>query len=114
MRERAQAEHLVQLQAVHSTVDRIPLPTGLADVVLLANVLHDIPAPTLAEAVRLLGPGGRLVNVDWAPRPTPHGPPASIRIAPAAASRMFGRLGLRTVERWTLGPWHYGLTLVRP
>ena len=114
VRERAAAERLPQLRAVQSSVDRIPLPARIADIVLLANVLHDIPAPTLAEAVRLLRPGGRLVNVDWKPSPTPHGPPASIRIAPAAASRLLGRHGLRTVERWTLGPWHYGLTLLGP
>ncbi len=114
LKERANAEHLGWLRAVQSTEERIPLPTGAADVVLLANVLHDIPASTLQEAIRLLRPGGRLVNVDWGPGPTPHGPPASVRISPAAARRLLGEHGLRTIEEWPFGPWHYGLTLIRP
>ena len=47
----------------------LPLSEGSADTVILHQVLHFIPAPeaALAEAARLLAPGGRLLIVDFAP-----------------------------------------------
>lgn len=47
----------------------LPLPTGLADTVILHQVLHYIPAPDVAvsEAARIVSPGGRLLIVDFAP-----------------------------------------------
>ena len=46
----------------------LPLATGSADLVLLHQVLHyaQQPAAALAEAARLLAPGGKLVIVDFA------------------------------------------------
>jgi ubiquinone/menaquinone biosynthesis C-methylase UbiE len=113
LRERRTRERLPQLQPVVSTVTAIPLPSGIADAVLLANVLHDLPAPTVAEAARLLRPRGRFVNVDWRRIRSPGGPPSSVRLAPAKAERVLARYGLRVVDRWRFGPWHYGLTLTR-
>jgi ArsR family transcriptional regulator len=48
---------------------RLPLPDGGFDVVVLQMVLHhaEDPAAALAEAARVLRPGGRLVAVDLAP-----------------------------------------------
>lgn len=47
----------------------LPLASGSADVVILHQVLHyaQQPAAAIAEAARLLGPGGRLLVVDFAP-----------------------------------------------
>ncbi|MFN3387648.1 MAG: ArsR/SmtB family transcription factor [Allosphingosinicella sp.] len=47
----------------------LPLPSGSADTVILHQVLHyaQQPAAAVAEAARLLGPGGRLLIVDFAP-----------------------------------------------
>jgi ubiquinone/menaquinone biosynthesis C-methylase UbiE len=47
----------------------LPLPAGSADTVILHQVLHfaQNPAAAVAEAARLLGPGGRLLIVDFAP-----------------------------------------------
>ena len=46
----------------------LPLDDGCADVVLLHQVLHyaHAPAAAIAEAARLLAPGGRLLIVDFA------------------------------------------------
>lgn len=45
----------------------LPVGSGLADLVILHQVLHflDNPAGAVAEAARLLGPGGRLLVVDF-------------------------------------------------
>ena len=47
----------------------LPLASGSADTVILHQVLHyaQQPAAAVEEAARLLGPGGRLLIVDFAP-----------------------------------------------
>jgi ubiquinone/menaquinone biosynthesis C-methylase UbiE len=47
----------------------LPLPSGSADTAILHQVLHyaQNPAAAVAEAARLLAPGGRLLIVDFAP-----------------------------------------------
>lgn len=47
----------------------LPLPAASADTVILHQVLHyaQQPAAAVAEAARLLAPGGRLLVVDFAP-----------------------------------------------
>jgi ubiquinone/menaquinone biosynthesis C-methylase UbiE len=47
----------------------LPLPANSADTVIIHQVLHyaQQPAAAVAEAARLLAPGGRLVIVDFAP-----------------------------------------------
>jgi ubiquinone/menaquinone biosynthesis C-methylase UbiE len=47
----------------------LPLASGSADTVIVHQVLHyaQNPAAAVAEAARLLGPGGRLLIVDFAP-----------------------------------------------
>ena len=111
LRERRDGASLPQLEPVRNTLTSIPRASNLADVVLLANVLHDIPDSTLAEAVRLLKPNGRFVNIDWKAQETPGGPPPRIRLSPEQAEERLAKQGLSTVERWEFGPWHYGLTL---
>ena len=47
----------------------LPLPSSAADTVIIHQVLHyaQNPAAAVAEAARLLAPGGRLLIVDFAP-----------------------------------------------
>ena len=47
----------------------LPLADGAADVAILHHVLHfaEDPAAAIAEAARVLGPGGRLLIADFAP-----------------------------------------------
>jgi ubiquinone/menaquinone biosynthesis C-methylase UbiE len=113
LRERRDRESLPQLRPLRNTLTSIPLPSEVADVVLLANVLHDIPVSTLSEAVRLVKPRGRFVNVDWKKEETPGGPPLTIRLTPDEAEQHLEKQGLIAVERWEFGPWHYGLVLKR-
>jgi ubiquinone/menaquinone biosynthesis C-methylase UbiE len=113
LRERRDRESLPQLLPLRNTLTSIPLPSAVADVVLLANVLHDIPESTLTEAVRLVKLRGRFVNVDWKKEETPGGPPLEIRLTPDEAEQLLEKHGLETVERWEFGPWHYALVLRR-
>ncbi|MBA3898320.1 MAG: metalloregulator ArsR/SmtB family transcription factor [Sphingomonadaceae bacterium] len=50
-------------------VAALPLPDAAADTVIMHQVLHFIPAPetAIAEAARLVAPGGRMLIADFAP-----------------------------------------------
>lgn len=60
---------LTHAQARHGDLYNVPLPEQCADAVLLHQVLHflDDPAAAVAEAARLVKPGGKLLVVDFAP-----------------------------------------------
>jgi ArsR family transcriptional regulator len=64
--ERAGLSHA---QVRHGDLNNVPLPDGAAEAVVLHQVLHflDDPGAAIAEAARLLAPGGRLLVVDFAP-----------------------------------------------
>jgi ArsR family transcriptional regulator len=51
------------------SLENLPLPDAALDVALLSLVLHFVidPAAVLAEAARVLRPGGRLLIVDMLP-----------------------------------------------
>jgi ArsR family transcriptional regulator len=53
----------------HGDIFATGLPDGVADLVTVHQVLHYLgdPAAAVAEAARLIGPGGRLLIVDFAP-----------------------------------------------
>lgn len=68
-RDKLERVGLSQAQVRHGDLYNIPLPDGVADAVVVHQVLHflDDPATAVAEAARLLAPGGRLLIVDFAP-----------------------------------------------
>lgn len=113
IRERRDREGLKQIEAVHCGPESIPLPNAIADVVLLANVLHDLPAGMVGEAVRLLKPDGRLLNLDWKREQSEFGPPLEVRIEPDTARQLLETAGLQEAERWEPGTTHYAARFVR-
>lgn len=63
---RARAKGLENIDSVESDIEDLPLPTASHDVVVMSQALHHAQAPqaALAEARRILVPGGRLVVLD--------------------------------------------------
>jgi len=114
MQERATRDKADNLTSILSTPGHIPIEDAVADVALLANVLHGIPPATVDETVRLLRPGGRLVNVDWKKVATPEGPPVHHRLSEAEASSTLSSRGVTLVDSFDLGPYHYVLVFQRP
>lgn len=105
--ERREARHALNLYPVLSEAAAIPLTDGIADVVLMANMLHDAPPSTIREAIRLLRPEGVFIDVDWKRIETPGGPPIELRLRPQEAEEMLNLRGLQMFEKWDLGPYHY-------
>lgn len=89
----------------------VPLRDGIADVVFMGNLHHELERPmdSLAECRRLLRPGGRLAIVDWKAEETPKGPPTEVRIPEATVRRQLAEAGFRDVAAHPVLPWHYFL-----
>ena len=59
----------------------VPLEDGIADLVVMVNLHHELaePASTYAEAYRLLRSGGAVMAVDWLPGSGGERPPERVR-----------------------------------
>ena len=69
VRDRAAKEQLERVEVIHSEPTNTRLADAAADVALLSDVLHHVPAeqrPALVkDIVRALKPGGFLFIIDW-------------------------------------------------
>ncbi|MEK7702210.1 MAG: methyltransferase domain-containing protein [candidate division NC10 bacterium] len=89
------------------------LPPGRCDVALIVNTYHhfsDGPA-FLRRVARALARGGRVVNIDFAKRETPVGPPVDHRVAREEFLLDARRAGLALVAEHRFLPHQYFLVL---
>ena len=68
-RSKLKTSGLDHAEVRHGDIYNVALPDGVADGVIIHQVLHYLsePAHAIREAARILAPGGRLVIVDFAP-----------------------------------------------
>ncbi len=109
----------------HSTVETIwgniekiggsGLKTATLDAVILANVLFQVEdrAGLIAEIVRVLKPGGKLLVVDWTGSHGGMGPDAAQVIPQEEVEGMFTRSGFTKEKSFSAGPHHYGMILTK-
>jgi ArsR family transcriptional regulator len=105
--ERAKLAHA---QVRQGDIYDLPLGDGLADVVLMHQVMHFLgdPPQAIREAARVLRPGGRLLIVDFAPHELEYlrDQFAHERLGFSAAqvAQWLGECGLDLVEHHDLAP----------
>jgi ubiquinone/menaquinone biosynthesis C-methylase UbiE len=70
------------IQTVHSGEYSVPLPDGVADLTLLAFVVHETPdiSRFIAEALRITRRGGTVVILEWKKQNEEHGPEKEERL----------------------------------
>ena len=89
--------------------------TGLAsqfvDVVLFANLLHDLESPEkfLSEVKRIAKLNAKIIDIDWQKLETDNnGPPIHRRLSENESRTLLSENGLRIVHALNVGPYHYG------
>ena len=95
---------------VEGEATRTTLADAIADVVLLANVWHELDdhVTALAEMSRILAPDGRLAILDWRDDvEQPPGPPLEHRIPPAEVTRTLEQNGWRIDTSEPVGTYNY-------
>ncbi len=83
------------LKPVNSSAAGTGLDDGIAGVCFTIMLLHEVdnPEDILAEAYRLLKPGGRTAAIEWKYEAEIQGPPPSERISREKAEQLFSRTG---------------------
>lgn len=91
--------------------DEYPIPTESVDVVLIADVYHEVDPATnfLGEVRRMLKPGGTCFVVDWRQEETDGGPPLEQRVDQQDVTEEFYASGFILSGTCDVGPHHYGL-----
>jgi len=85
---------------VHADVRHTGLKDDIADFCLLASILHEVdqPADLLAEAFRLLKPGGRILDLDWKAELDTPGPPQRRRLSQQKIEGILRQTGFTNME----------------
>lgn len=70
-----------EIHPIQTEEDAIPLSDGIADLVFMINLHHELnePGHLLKESYRLLKPGGNVLIIDWKKEEMEEGPPLKIR-----------------------------------
>ncbi len=116
LNEHAAAAGFTNIRTFVADAEESVLCDKCADVALMANVLHDFehPLSVLANARKMLKPGGVLADLDWKKEPQQvHGPPLAKRLNQAEASSLLSQAGFKVFKSSLSGPFHY-LLLAKP
>jgi predicted methyltransferase len=113
LRRTLERTRVTNVTPVLSRADDPLLPAGRCDLALIVNSYHHFPdgPALLCRIVRALGPGGRLVNIDFDKREAPVGPPVEHRVAREDFLRDARRAGLALVAEHRFLPYQYFLVL---
>jgi SAM-dependent methyltransferase len=113
LRERLGRSRVRNVTPVLARADDPMLPAGCCDLALVVNSYHHVPdGPAfLRRLAQALTRGGRIVNIDFARRETPAGPPVEHRIARERFLRDARRGGLDLVAEHRFLPYQYFLVL---
>ncbi len=94
---------------VKSEEHAVPLDDGIADVVFMICLHHELehPSRSLRESRRLLKPGGEIFIIDWKKMEMPEGPPEAIRCRPEDVADQLTESGFSRVSMFNELPKHF-------
>jgi ubiquinone/menaquinone biosynthesis C-methylase UbiE len=104
-----------KVKFIKCSEEEIPLADGVADRVLMANLLHELlyPSKFLSEVKRISKSNAEIIVIDWHPIPSPAGPPIEERIPEDRAVELLESNGFVLTERLNVFPYHYFLVLTK-
>ncbi|HXN49895.1 MAG TPA: class I SAM-dependent methyltransferase [Bryobacteraceae bacterium] len=99
------------LTTVLAAPDDPRLPEHSIDTIFFCDVLHHIEnhAAYYPKLARALKPGGRIVVIDFYPKPLPVGPPPSMKLSDEAVIAELRDAGFSLVKRVDILPYQYFL-----
>jgi ubiquinone/menaquinone biosynthesis C-methylase UbiE len=119
LKSSARQLHLFNIETIWGDAER-PRGTSLrehsVDAAILANVLFQLPdkPAAVAEAKRVLKPGGKLLVVDWAGPYGGMGPSPKHVVSEHEAEALVIGAGLHKAKSMRAGPHHYGIVFTTP
>jgi len=110
----AKLEGVTNLEPVRTNLEKVGatnIPADSLDLAMLINVLFQNKnyKDIMAEAVRLIKTGGRLLVVDWKKTGAPFGPSVEQRIEPMTVKTIAQELNLNLIEETEFGDYFWGL-----
>jgi SAM-dependent methyltransferase len=114
--EPAQRPLLGHVKLRHRDTDRLPLPDASIDLVVWAFAFRTLGhlGSMLAEARRVLRPGGRFAIADWIIQDETVGPSLEGRVSAAACERCLAASGFGLLGQLMLNASHYLVLGRRP
>ena len=99
------------IEIINSDVSHTGIPKGSVDIVLFANVLHEVEdrKAFFQEVRRISKPTAYIVDVDWKKIKTEHGPPLKERLSEDEAKQVLLENGFSVIRQTDAGPYHYEL-----
>lgn len=97
------------------TGDVAVLGSGKADLVVAANILHQLKKPVqlFQEVYRLLKSGGKLLVIDWNSNPGHFGPAGDGRVSESEIKEWAEKTNLKFLTNIETDKYHYGLTFTK-
>jgi ubiquinone/menaquinone biosynthesis C-methylase UbiE len=99
------------VKIVNSDVCHTGIPKESVDLVLFANVLHEVEDKKafFQEVRRISKPTTHIIDVDWKKIQTEYGPPFKERLSEDEANRVLKENGFFVIKQIDIGPYHYEL-----
>ncbi len=96
--------------------DSVPLPDGIADLVFMVNLHHELenPGGIFREAARLLKQGGKVAVIDWKKEKTGEGPPVEVRMTEDAIRKDIEAGGFYHIRSLQILAFHNFLVGIKP
>jgi ubiquinone/menaquinone biosynthesis C-methylase UbiE len=99
------------LEVYHAT----KIETESLDVALLINTLFHSQkrAEIIRESIRMVKKGGKILVVEWEATSSPFGPPPEKRVKIESLQAVAEKMGLKIVEKFDAGQFHYGILFTK-
>ena len=112
LREDAATQGLDNVEGIVMTPNSIDLMDGVADVVVMAQLHHELDTPELllAECKRLLAADGTVAIIDWKDEENGKSPPVGRRVPEAVMRTQLTANGFLNIESHNLYEFHTVLT----